>query len=798
LSATALLAARCFAIYAATAAACLFLAHRWIRSLSIGAALLLAAAPLVLTGKAMATGAVYAPLDIRFDAEPFRSHRQEVGMSSIRTPLLSDVVFSMIPWQKAVRESVRNGRAPLWNRFVAAGEPLLAVQQASALHPFTALGFLLPLGQAWTFQMTARFFLAILSAFLLFREMSCSEAPSLVGALGWGLSDFLVFWIGYSVGNALAPFPLLLLGLLRLSRDANRHAVALTTAALVLIVLGGHPESLFFSVVGGGIFFVADLAAAGRPRLRPIALSLVAGALALGLTAVQLLPLAQALPRTWEQAFRSAYFSTLVKSVPPGESARRAASWLLPFAGSDGSRFVIRRDTPVPAACAGALLLPLAWTALFAHHRYRWPLVACGLAGAALAARLAVVTDVVTRLPLFDVAETDYLVFLAVVSTCGLAALGAERLARGEGTTAFVCGAALTLAGALLIARPLVSGLGAFGLSEEFLRRRLLLVLLPTLVLALALSLLPRRRRAVAVAAVPFLLLATRAAEAGGVYPVCPAAALAPPLRILDPIPRGAAERMVAVGGMFLPNVSALYELEDVRGYQSMTLRQFKETLSLWCAPRGAWWFNQVDDIGRPFLSFLNVRWALAPPDYAPPPGWRLAAAEPAAALFENLRVLPRAFVPARLRVEPDAVRRLELLPTIQDFGRDGVLASGLASSADWQQNGRASVRILSYEGDSLLLDVEAEGPAIVATSLTAWPGWKATLDGSAVPPLSYNHAFLAFHVPEGRHRLELRYRPTSFLAGLGISVLTLVIAVALGSRTRVPASLGRGSTLSA
>ena len=91
------------------------------------------------------------------------------------------------------------------------------------------------------------------------RELDCSEIAAFVGALAWAFSDFLVFWLGYSVTNAIGPFPLLALGLLRLARDADRRAAALTAAALVLIVVGGHPEMLLFAVAAGGVWFLFRL-----------------------------------------------------------------------------------------------------------------------------------------------------------------------------------------------------------------------------------------------------------------------------------------------------------------------------------------------------------------------------------------------------------------------------------------------------------------------------------------------------------------------------------------------------------
>ena len=59
-----LLIVRCLAVYAGTAAVFLFLAHRFVSPLGRRMAVVLAAAPLLFTGRAMFTGDVYAPIDI--------------------------------------------------------------------------------------------------------------------------------------------------------------------------------------------------------------------------------------------------------------------------------------------------------------------------------------------------------------------------------------------------------------------------------------------------------------------------------------------------------------------------------------------------------------------------------------------------------------------------------------------------------------------------------------------------------------------------------------------------------------
>ena len=131
------------AVYAAAAALTLLAARRWVLPIRPRVALLLAAAPLLFTGKATITGGVYAPLDNLYGTEPFAALRT-ASMTEARTPLLSDVVCSMIPWHKAVRDALIHGRLPLWNPFLLAGEPLLAAQQGAVLHPATWIGLLLP------------------------------------------------------------------------------------------------------------------------------------------------------------------------------------------------------------------------------------------------------------------------------------------------------------------------------------------------------------------------------------------------------------------------------------------------------------------------------------------------------------------------------------------------------------------------------------------------------------------------------------------------------------------------------
>jgi hypothetical protein len=270
-------------------------------------------------------------------------------------------------------------------------------------------------------------------------------------------------------------------------------------------------------------------------------------------------------------------------------------------------------------------------------------------------------------------------------------------------------------------------------------------------------------------------VLAQRAAEGANLYPVIPNRAFYPPLRLFDKIPRNQPYRTTAIGFTFIPNISALYELEDVRGYEAMTFRRLVETYPFWCVPQSVW-FNRIDDPRRPFLSFLNVRYFLIPEGSDPPPGWPTIAHDLGVRLVENPGVLPRAFAPESFRIEADAQLRLQIMGGIQDFGRFGVVDRLVGQPTGvWIPNGKADVKILGHQAQRLSLAVTARQPTLVATSVTGWPGWRLRIDGIATDLLGYDHAFLSFVVPAGKHRAELEYMPKGFTIGAAVTGTALV-----------------------
>jgi hypothetical protein len=472
--------------------------------------------------------------------------------------------------------------------------------------------------------------------------------------------------------------------------------------------------------------------------------------------------------------------------MPVLEGAKHASLNVFPYLfGVSGKGEAGVAGFHEPSSYAGSLLWPFAILGLFlSRRRERWALLLLLLLGLAMYSAIPGIVRVVSAVPFFDIGLNTRMVFLAAFAAACLAALGAEEVLRRRREKALsllaVAIGLLTLAAGVWRLRHAPS----LHVPADYFRYRLALQSVPLLLLAAA-SFLPvvRRRTVISAASVALvLLLVERGLEERDLYPTYPSRAFYPPLACFEKIPRGAPWRMTALEFSFIPNVSALYELEDVRGYEAMTFRPFFEIYPLWCVHQSIW-FNRVDDPTRPFLSFLNVRWVYAPPHFRPPSGWPVLYRGPEGALLENPKVLPRAFVPRELAYEPEQQRRRTLLAAIPDFAARGIVGEtppSTGTEGSWSRNGEASVEITSYLPQLLTFDVDAREAAFVGTSVTAWTGWKLTIDGRRAELLSYNHAFLGFRVAPGRHTAVLRYWPDSLSAGIAVSGATLLLCVYL------------------
>ncbi len=370
-------------------------------------------------------------------------------------------------------------------------------------------------------------------------------------------------------------------------------------------------------------------------------------------------------------------------------------------------------------------------------------------------------------------AINERLAFGGALGLALLAALGAEswceRPCRGLAMAAALW---LVAAGIVLVAT--WPAMREAGLSAAFLAARSAWLLAP---LALAGLLAARPRRpARALAVLVLALLAQRTWELAGFYPALPERVFYPRVAPLDWLPAdGSPYRVVGRAHAMPANIGTMWELEDPRGYQALSFRRLVETYPLWSTTQGVW-FNRVDDLGRPFLRFLNVRYALVDdPEAKPPAGWRRRRQVRRLQLWEQLQVAPRAFVPTKIWTGgrwPEALRRMQSWENFRRRAWIEPLEAGPERPIEVSDNGRGALAVRA-EGTGYRLSVDMEEGGWIVTSITAWRGWQAIVDGQRLPLAYANHAFLAIAAPAGRSDIRLVYRPASFVVGAWLSAAT-------------------------
>ncbi len=762
-----------FLLYAATAAALLWLAHRFVMPLSRASAAILFLLPLCFTGRALLTGGVFAPVDLPYLTEPLREMRVPLGVPPWHNGLLSDLYAQMIPWRKAVQFALANRQWPLWNPFILSGSLLAASAQPAAYSPFTLLACLLPIADSLTYSAAITFFIAALGAFLFARELGCRPAAALIASAAWMYSMPIAFFVLWAVGGSWALLPLVLLGTRRCVRQPGVASAALLAIALTLLLLAGHPETAVHAIFVGGLYGVFELARKRDQLVRSILSAVAAGVIALLLCAIYVLPILDAAPQSADYQFRREVWSHDPHGVPFQQAIARLLSDVLPFVSAQRWKLPNVEYVPLDSSAVGSIVFALAaYAVVRARRGETWFFVGLAIFGLLARAAWAPLANTIQHLPLFDMTITERFSFAAAFALSILAAIAAEELFRrgADRVAAYVLFAALIVftAGTLWIRS---SGIVYIKVFPEFghyaeVADILGLALAALIVIWRPALLLP-------------VLLFQRVLAGYDLYPTLPRFAAYPPIPILKPLERVREPfRIVGHHHGFIPGTSALYGLEDVRGYEALTLDRYIGTYPLWCMAQPVW-FNRIDDLTRPFLSFLNVRYAITTSD--PPAGWHTVATQRGSLLVENERVLPRAFIPNRTMVgrkEPIDTT-LDEMQKATDFRECAWIDAPM--SLHEEQNGRGTITI-EPRGNGFRFRVMMESAGRVVVSEPAWKGWRAYIDGRRVQMNIANLAFLSIYVPAGSHTVRLIYLPESFVAGRAISAATLLAIAFLAS----------------
>jgi hypothetical protein len=187
----------------------------------------------------------------------------------------------------------------------------------------------------------------------------------------------------------------------------------------------------------------------------------------------------------------------------------------------------------------------------------------------------------------------------------------------------------------------------------------------------------------------------------------------------------------------------------------------------------------------RRLLATMGVGYLLA--DSAPP------GASPVAGVPHLYRLpdtpgspggLPRAWVVAQARIvtTPGAALSELMAPTFDPAAQVLLEASRPSAPPAAVPGDGSTSRVASLrEGwNRRTIDLVVARPGYLVAAYTYYPGWSATVDGRPAEIVRADYALLAVPVEAGQHRVELTYRPLSFIVGATISGLAVLATIGL------------------
>ena len=742
--------------------------------------------PLCFTGRALITGRIYAPIDLPYMAEPLKEYAPDVGIVPIHNGTLSDLYTQIIPWQHAVRHALSRGDWPVWNPFLLGGTVLAANMQAAPYDPLNVLGLVLSHPQSLTFGAAMTFFLAGFFTFAFARSLGLGEIAALAAAAGYMFNAMLAFFVAWPLGRAWAFLPLVLFAVRALVREPGLRATVLLTIAFVLTIFAGHPESMLHVLAVGAAYGVFEVVVHRRPKA--IAFAAIAGLVALGVTAISLLPFLSAAPETVEYDMRRNLYAPSNFYTTAEIVGQRAARTFLPYFGGQPERDNHTALWDPSAPRVGSIVVALALASLIlARRRDTWFFFGLALVALCAAFDAPPIAHLLHELPMFNIALNNRLAFAGAFALSILAAMAIDAVGDRQSCLSgqarspvlhFVI-AVLLLAGIALtlVTYAIWDSQVRADVDPALIRALLVVELVPLAVVILLLAF--RTPVRIALPVVLGLILLQRTFADGNIYPSLPPGAFYPPVPLLHEIKKDTRTpfRVVGHNYVFIPDGAAMYDLEDVRGYEAMTFERIAQTFPLWSIPQPVS-FNVVTDLSKPFLSFLNVRYAIADLTTQPPDGWRLVMEDRNSRLLENTRVLPRAFVPRRIRYERSGVDVILAMSKATDFSDMAWLTVPHYKPHEIA-NGPGELALRREGTTAYAIDAKMELDGWVVLSDSKWPGWRAYIDGRRVETHYANHAFVGVFVPKGTHRLRLVYVPEAFTRGRNVTFVTLA-AIAL------------------
>ncbi|MDQ5825954.1 MAG: YfhO family protein [Chloroflexota bacterium] len=769
---------------------------------------------------------VAAPMDYLLPLHPWQRYYPE-----ITSPFTGgDLLYQQLPWHHWAQDEFAAGRFPVWASGPAGGMPLHASMQPAVLYPLHLLWTLMPTGAALGIIMALKLWLAGLGMWLFLRALKLHPVACALSGMSYMFSASIVNWLGWQQSGVLLLTPWLACAVYLWWQRDSRPALVGIAIVVGLLILGGHPETLFIIglvMVGWTLGLMLTSAGTWRSRLIRMAGTVLAVALGFMLGMIQLLPFFEVLSLSHQFVLRAAddpIFRASLRLRPEEflitwfapRNVGYVPEWVhsLSFGFTEGVGYVgivpiIGLGLTVLAAFRRSVRLSLVLPWLFIGI-FSLVVTYDGIVG-----------SLIRMLPGFAQSVNVRWVWIVGFAAIVLSAFGWDWLARtvasedagGVGlwrrlatTQAVVLiilgGAVLAAHVSRIIPSPVMEPLGLWWRLNDSYRWYWAVWSVGLFVAMLGLVFLWVTWRGGA-RVVPVLLGVAllvdlwsvlvpinRTAPAEQYYPVTD---FIRQLRTSIP----PVERVLIEDHVLPANTGLVYNIRDWRAGDPMITQRYYRTMEV-LAPKTLENSNDeynvyLRDPRYELAPLLGMRyfvtpWDEDPNDYDRPntPKFTRLARTDGLALWQAEGVPGFTYLSDNVTAAADEEQALIWLreatwDTARSYSAVAETTADKLGGIRHQPGvSPGNVEVLEYTSGNIRLRVNADRPSLLVVSESWYPGWRAALDGQPVEILRTNYLSQGVVVPEGSHTIEMRYQSDALNLGAVLSLLGLLGTVGL------------------
>jgi hypothetical protein len=770
-----------------------------------------------------------------YDDPSFRIVAEQIYTTRPKNRLTHiDNAYYIYPHLHYVQTTLDTGEFPWWNPYAGLGVPEVGIN-AGALEPVAlALGRVLSVPMLVNVRAVAALVLGGWGTFLLVTTLGASRSAAVFAAVAFSFSGWTIAWLGRTNLMAEIWMPWLFWATERLLRQGGISRVGAVAFFTAPAFLTGHPQTSVQILAALAIYVAARLVSSAEPvaaRARRGGLVTAAVVLGIAVALVQLVPMLEMV--------------SLSQLPPTGRGRVREAAGILGAVWNSitGDPVVLKRDLPTLVTAVAptffgspvtgswwwagyngmemmvyAGLLPPFFAAYAAAARRESPGIGIWLLLSVIALGAAYAVPILNALnyvPVLGLANNGRLRMVFRFALVVAAAFGVDRFAQDvrdgrvrwarwlAGFGVVVTGApALTYLGlrATGHALPPAATVAAGGAGAV-----IVLIALAGLVCLYARAMLGRIALAGSLVALAFADAVWHLGDFNPAIPTMHVFPETPAVRFLRSDPSLYRVSSSPYFRVLPPHAKLPYRLYDADLFDVLLLRRYatlQEAANGYPAhpDNTLHVFNlRHPDRIRGLVNLLNVKYVLVPRlkdnvvnPFQDRPWYRLVY-EHEMRIYENLEVLPRAFLVGRALVTT-ADGALAAM-TRPDFDpRTAVLLEDVASPRlpEPPAGGPGSATVTATTANTVTVVADATSPAYLVLSDTFYPGWRAFIGGRETSIYRANYLFRAVYVPAGRHEIVFTFMPRSYrLAVLG-TLLALAGVLACLAGPPMVCALGR------